>query len=387
MGRIARKGILYLSKSVLQTYLHCPRQAYYEYEADGIPRKTDYDRLCGSEVHRHIQQLYKPPKDPRPFFYKTKGSAVRAWFSRWKRALAENAQKLRAPNADTAEKFRKVGAHCVAMYWEANVDEPPPLAIERRYECEFRTGVRLVGVFDQIRAVPLTWVAIHRPDLVQNGQLIPGYAPVIIVDLKTDYLSYDARQFGTEPTLQEEVGLQYALHENLQATLYTRLYEEVMGRKPVGFLWYHLRSGKAFFTYREGRDYANLDETVYFVLGNLAVLAFPKNPGRHCARCDYLAPCREDRNFLVVEAEDLRTAGAVRMVPTDVVQGEHQLQLGLRVPRSIRPLPVPPPLEQRVTILRSLPWNNPRREVTIGETVAQAAEETPEKEPATDAVA
>ena len=81
-----------LSKSLLALYQDCPRKCYYEHHPD-VPKRTDYARLCGVHVHRHIAQLYDPTAEPRPFFFKTRKSALGAWHNRWEREVTKATEK------------------------------------------------------------------------------------------------------------------------------------------------------------------------------------------------------------------------------------------------------------------------------------------------------
>jgi hypothetical protein len=351
---------LEISYSGLDMYLDCPRKWYYAHHPK-IPKKTDYPRLCGLEVHRHIAQFYRPTQKPRVFFFKDKKSAIRTWFNRWQRALeeAELRKKIILPDENKAKEYGRIGAICVANYWNANLKTLRPLQVEQHYRTRLDNGVFLVGVFDQVRQVSLDWIKHHRPEIVRNGKLIDGYENVVIVDLKTGYLSYDYRQFKENPSLMKRIQLKYELHENLQTTLYTFLYEKVKVRKPVGFLWYHLRSNKAFFTYREQHDYSILSDDIKYYLENVRAQLFPKHVGYNCRICDYLTACREDRYFLIVEPEELlESLEEVVIVPNLVKKDScRQLKLKFKIPRKKAKKPIIYPKEEEPIILRNLPWD------------------------------
>jgi len=357
---------LEISHSGLHMYLDCARKWYYAHHPQ-IPKKTGYPRIFGLEVHRHIAQFYRPTREPRAFYFKNKISAIKSWFNRWQRALeeAELRKKLILPDNEKAKQYGRVGAVCIANYWNANLTTPRPLEVEQHYRTRLDNGVFLVGVFDQVRQVSLDWIKHHRPEIVRNGKLINGYENAVIVDLKTDYLSYDYRRFKENPSLMEKIRLQYKLHENLQTTLYSFLYERVKGRKPVGFLWYHLRSNKAFFTYREERDYSVLSNNIEYYLENVRAQLFPKHVGYSCRFCDYLRPCREDRYFLLVEPEELSDGlDEIGIVPNLVRKNSRrQLKLKLKIPRKKAKKPVIFLKEEEPIILRNLPWDEKKPEL------------------------
>lgn len=344
------KGQIIISNTGLEHYSNCPRSWFYEHCPE-IPKRTDYPRLFGTEVHRHIAQFYRPTQEPRPFFYKDKKSAIYAWFNRWQRALEEAAreEKLILPDEERAKEYGQLGVYCIANYWEANFNLPRPLQVEQYYRVNLGNGIVFVGIFDQVREVSLDWILGHRPEIVENGKLASGYDNKVIIDLKTDYLNYDLRQIKENPSIEEEIRWQYELHEYLQATSFAFLYEKRTGKKPVGFFWYHLRSGKFFFTFREDRDYQTLDGVIDHFLDNLAAQSFPKHIDKHCRFCDYLEPCREDRYFLVSQPEELGGIVSVpKMVPNLVIKAPYrQLRLKLKVPREKRAEPqvLTPPKE------------------------------------------
>lgn len=358
-----RGSELRTSRSDLETYLDCPRKWYYNHHPE-IPKKTDYPRLCGGEVHHHIAWFYHPTLEPRPFYYKNKKSAIGTWFKRWERALekATREEKLILVNEKLAKEYGRIGVYCINNYWNANVNLPRPLEVEGCYKAYLGSGVIFVGRFDQVREVSLDWVRTHRPEIVENGRLLPGFDNKVIVDLKTDYLDFDPHRLREDPSLEEQIRLQYELHEDLQATTYTFLYEQKTGKKPIGFLWYHLRSGKMFFTYREDRDYQTLYGVIHHFLDNISTESFPKHVGRHCRFCDYLEPCREDRYFLVVEPEELTEDSLVpRIVPNLIIKDPHrQLKFKWKMSRKKQKKLVVTS-KKKTIVLRNLPWDEEER--------------------------
>lgn len=356
---MAKKRPFRLSKSSIEQYLACPRSWFYE-RYPGIPRKVDYPRLCGLEVHRHIRLLHKPPKTPRPFYFQTLEAALSQWKRRWWQAV-EEAQKdnrLILPKTSDDNAYCQIGISCITNYWHANYDLPRPQEVESVYYGTLN-GVPLIGIFDQIRQVSPKWISRHRPEICPNGQLLPEFAPVVIVDLKTDYLDYDAAKLAKDPTLEDWIRVQYSLHENTQATLYTYLYRLKTDKMPVGFWWYHLRSGKLFFTFRDERSFATLASQVEHVMGNLLVRSFPKHVDRGCLRCDYLEPCNEDKCFLVTKPEEL--PGLEEMPeeeePRYGKELSGQLKFRMKIPRPVKNLPEFNPKPR--LILLDLPWDGP----------------------------
>lgn len=377
-----------VSVSLLETALDCLRKTYYAYFSE-LPKATDLPRLCGIEVHRHIRQLHEKTADPRPFFYTSKRAAIAAWIFRWRRAVEEAllTGKLEAKKPNSEKRFERIGLICVARYWDANLKLPPPLETEWSCKFDLTPQIRLRGIFDQIRGLSPEYIRRHRPELIdENGNLKPGYSPVAILDIKTgsrDY-SFNRLRFREDPTLFERIKNQFDLHENLQATFYTFLYEKVKGKKPIGFIWFHARSGKGFFTYREEKDYATLYGVLNHVLDNIAANSFPKHVTGRCSSCDFVAPCREDRGFMLVQPENLEDAAELNLpmvVPTDIKKIGTQLNLKFRMPRRKRekPAALQGEFSFKKPVLKSLPWDalTPEEEIKIREAQARAKTEPP----------
>lgn len=358
---MARK--LRLSVTSLKIYLSCGRK-YFFYKHPDVPKHTDYPRLCGATVHSHIQALYRATKTPRPFFYLTEQSAIGAWFNRWQRAVEQAVARgqLVRRDRDLDEEFGKIGAICVVNYWKANSERARPLLVEGRLEHHFNPVLSLVGVIDQARTVPLSYTQAHRPELVSEGQLHPDYAPVLIVDLKTHRFGYDTAALKN-PTEYEKMRRQYNLHEDLQATAYTFLYQQITGKKPIGFIWYHLRSGATFFTYREESDFLNLFLVIDHVVANLQAESYPKNStDENCRNCDYVPECWEKKIFPISAAEQV--AGeyiGAEFVPNLIeTDPNRQKRMNLKIPRI--KLPKPEEIDSRIPVLRNLPWWEEREE-------------------------
>jgi len=324
--------MLTFSKSKILTFFSCPKSYYFHYLVTGIPKKTTLPLLCGSEVHQHIEQFYKKPAKPRPFYFQTQRSAIGAWFGRWARAIENPAVPIIDLSEEQVKKYGEVGAICTANYWKGNIGKARPLAVEEPFNYLWRPGIKITGIVDQLRIAPIPWIKGKRPELVLNGELISGYDPVVILDLKTNRESYDTRAFNLDPSPADEARMQHALHEDIQPTFYTWLYEKChRGQKPVGFIWYHLRSNKFFFTFREERDYTVIEEIIDHLVDNLDTESFPKKVGLNCRYCFFTEHCRGERRLVVSLAEEPGEASAPLSVifnPAEAnLKGPKQLKL------------------------------------------------------------
>ena len=366
-----------LSVSDLMNYMFCPAYLYFEDSPD-VPKTVDYPLLCGTEVHHAIQELEtRETAEPRRFYYTTRKAAIGGWHNRWSRALEREGTHLVQPDKEQEDQYRKVGIWCIGNYWDANEKKPRPDAVERPYQWPVGRGWTLRGRIDQVRTASLAWIAGFRPDLVVDGELKPGYTPVVLIDHKTSLKDYDAWRLKENPTAVDWVRHQFPLHIGLQATAYTWLYEKNTGLRPVGFIWYHLRSGKVFPTFREERDYWRLFRVVKHVIENLEAESFPPNDGEHCRKCRHYEPCWEDRYFLIGEPGELPESPLdVQMVP-NTVKKSPETQLLLNV-KKLRLKGEKPPLvakEPKPIVLRSTPWNGLPAEEQL------KLEQPPENEP------
>lgn len=363
------------SPSSLNQYLECPRRYYYA-RYTHLPTKTDYPRLCGVLVHDLIKQMERrKTKEPRRYYYKSLESLLLTWKGRWWRAVYEAKERDRLLYVDDKQAgiFFGVGHACLTTYWNQNLrPERKPIQIEKTYRYPTSVGIPLLGIFDQVRQVSLEFIVQHRPELILNGQLHPDYDPVVILDLKTNYHSYDVAAFRKDPNLYDWVREQFDLHEGIQATCYCWLYWKKTKKKPIGFVWYHLRSGQTFFTFREERDFQVLGDIILHITDNVTNLSFPKHIGDQCRRCDFYRPCREDRFFMIASPEDIPEAeeGAELVLVDSQVRIEAFKQLRLKqfvVPRVPRSVPVV--FEERddvgIITLGDRPWTKESEEVEV----------------------
>ncbi len=201
---MARTGPKSLTKSLLRAYFDCPQYARFVYASDEPVAKT-YPMLCGEAVHAHIRQMYNQAPAGRTFFYRTAAGAIRGFVRRWRDTLQEFRDVIRNPDREEEKRYAGIGAAGIARYWDDNVNAPRPLEVERTYVVRDRFPLPVKGVIDQVRAVSLDWIAAHRPELIVDGALAPGYDPAVIVDLKSGYKSYDAQEILPPPLQAPDV--------------------------------------------------------------------------------------------------------------------------------------------------------------------------------------
>ncbi len=292
--------ILRLSMSSIKKYMDCPMQWYFTYVLK-IPSKTDYPRLCGSEVHKFIAGLYKKHSDDRKFWYKSIDSAKGAWFVTWNKALDRDAGKILQPDKKAANDFGGNGWVCIDRYWKQNIDKPKPILIEKKYTIPLFAGVELTGVFDQLRTVQLPWLKARRPEIFVGEDISPEYDPYIIVDLKTGWSNYNIKEDDSD---NEKVRKQIAIQLDIQAAAYALLYKEHHnGKYPAGFLLYYLSektTNNTFFVKGDSIESQTiLESNVQHVVTNIRNGSFPRKISNQCARCDYYMECRPNGKISV----------------------------------------------------------------------------------------
>ena len=183
---------LTLSTSSLQQILFCP---YSYYLAHILKEKgyMSYPTLLGQAVHRFINFLYSGKHPDRPFFYKgLEPQARSAWFRKWSDICANPPKEIRFPDKIEEQKYGAYGWICVKNYWQQNIDKPVPLYSEKRIKFPILAGVDFVGVFDQIRELPIDVIKKFNPGIIRDGVFVSGYANVVIVDLKTNIAVFES---------------------------------------------------------------------------------------------------------------------------------------------------------------------------------------------------
>jgi CRISPR/Cas system-associated exonuclease Cas4 (RecB family) len=362
MARQRRKFANRVSVSALGTAYQCLAKWWFTYRSTW-PKKTTYALLAGKEIHQHVRQLYKQPKigsPERPFYFKSKESALGAWTGRWFRALHTNRNKIILPNEQRVWQYKAIGDKCLGKYWDDNVNLARPLQLETIFKCKFTNGVELIGVVDQLRTVSIEWIKNHRPALLQGNSLRSGFDPVVIVDLKTGRYDYSVDESEAPASLDMQFRRQLKLHGDLQATAYTYLYKMRAGREPIGFLWYHMRTGNCFFTYRTDQDFKNLFVNIDRLLDSIHNQSFPKNRSEHCFDCSHVEPCFSGKDFMISQAEEIGSlAGAAPQIIEDTIKtvtGQQlRLNLGLGRRKRTQPQEELEPPEPRLELV-NVPW-------------------------------
>jgi hypothetical protein len=332
-----------LSKSSIGLYLKCPKAFFFAY-IQKIKSKMDYPRLMGIYVHRFIKEMYEGIT--YPLYYRSLDTAKDAWKFRWNKALIKYRPIIRFPDSQQEKEHKKAGWSCIQKYWEQNIEKPRPLEIEKRYEVLLPNGFRFIGVFDQIRKTSIETIKKIRPDLIVDNQLIPGYDPVLIIDYKTGIETWNLAKYNPNATPLEIAAHQFELHDDLQVTAYWWLYQRTHNLMPVGFYWYHLRTGEYFFTYRTEKDYKTFFEVIGQVVSGINAERYPMQVGPDCKSCDFFEVCiasRENRPLLITNPSSEIGENTTRdkvIQPNIVVKKARQLRFKLEIPEGFPTLPI-----------------------------------------------
>lgn len=393
-----------ISQTRLGKFLLCPMMYWFYYHS-GLPKKTDFPRVMGTAVHRFIAKMHDRHSSDRPFFYKSKQSALGAWFGfYWKRVLEEFAGQLGDYPPQKAENYGKIGWFCINNYWERMESGSfgRVVEVETTYKHTLSPGIRLKGVVDQVRESNLEYIESIRPELIVNGRLRKDYQPYFLLDFKTGRFDFDPRRAGennpdekAKQVLSEALAREFALdqypllefleeilsqrglylrdyspvdlpdlsdrkvqleilkmqapfHLDIQETLYTFLFEQRWRKKPAGFLLYNLYSDTIIPTYREETDYQELFEQIRFYTVNVQARAFPKMPGTKCQRCDYVYHCLGEKRFFISVPVGLPTSDSLLSVEVTLPERkpDKQLRMKLQIPRESGTEPAPLENEQ-----------------------------------------
>jgi len=341
------------SVSAVTMFLNCARRYYYSYvERSKEPKKTNYYLLMGMIVHDMVAKFHKKGTPEKPFYFKSVEAAKGRFRGRWWNSLRENADRLMEKNGFLAKDLEGAGQVCIENYWKQmfslhkNGRGTPPYVEKSLKFYNQEHGFKIGGRADQIREIPEDRLADWNSDAVEeNGKLKPGYLPHVIVDLKTGKHNYTLRnkQNGekaeiNKASLKRLARQQFALHESMQATVYTYLHERVFGALPLAFAYYHLRTGEIFPTHRTQSDYDDMFERIHHVRDNINSESFPKNEGFGCQYCEHMVRCRGERDLVIVNPiGDSNNFSDSRIVPAVERKPElKQLKMKLKVPRKKR---------------------------------------------------
>ena len=289
-------GRPHTSYTALTLFLHC-NYAYYLKYIRKVPSLYTGEMVLGTAVHAFIARMERPlKKQDRRFFYKTLDSAIKAWFVYWRNFYRDRRAMLVDYTDDQYKRLLGFGSACIKKYWELHADsygnslKPRPISVEESIVL-FINGMNFPAKPDQLRNVSMEYILKERPDLVVAGQIVSGYNPVVILDIKTtsETWFYVDDETGVAVRIKPEKDV---LKANLQVISYTQAYKRKYGNFPIGFVFLTLPTSSFIFTHAEGpRSVLILENAINALRHGLNEESFPYNTGKHCAECLFKGHC------------------------------------------------------------------------------------------------
>ncbi|MEM5867783.1 MAG: PD-(D/E)XK nuclease family protein [Candidatus Aenigmatarchaeota archaeon] len=329
-----------LSNSMLVEFQKCPFAFFLRAEKK-VQVSKHIRTVFGSALHyvllRKFCRKLSPQAQKRrvkkelPFLFpKDKKSAIGIWIRVWREALKEEkANKRIAPFAckirydgttknqikEEQEMYLLWGIGIVERYWEIHQNKPLPFAVEFQFSVfpPNRSDVILVGSIDQI---------IKTKD-----------NEYYLVDLKTG--------IGPSPKNWQD---QFHFHHDLQFTIYSWAFRQIFKKEEAGIIIYPLnyyrnpKTGEkedreAIITYRNEKDYQDLNTFISFFIACCERGIFPKYYGSHCRQCDYLEICDEGKKLFTSPIK----VGEIDLGKINIEEIKKEIELQLLHPRSSSP--------------------------------------------------
>lgn len=244
----------HLSVSQVTTYLGCPRKYRFRY-LDKLEAEVKSANLAfGSAVHSAIEwwqgeRIAGRVPDPE--------RALRMFRADWTAQLADPLLDL---EEKTPEDYATLGEALVKLFMERFANEPPPLAVEQRFEVSLHdvtTGgqlpVPLVGYFD-------------------------GLADGMVWELKTA-----ARKTAVSEYALQLAAYSYAVRETTGVRPTVRVVELIKTKVPK----IEVEEVRV-----SDRDEAWFVEVAGEVRAAILAGAFPPSPSWMCPRCEHRRACR-----------------------------------------------------------------------------------------------
>ncbi len=271
-----------LSPSKITTYKGCSFSYYLKYVMhERVP--SNVRLMFGKNIHYLLERFYNVN-------YKSEESFIKFWKYYWTSGIAGDFLKGREKKNLETEDFKlkenfivkignhvdlgpeplgvffgymKTGENILRKFYSRHKHLPPPIEKEKAFgfkkdEPFDIEGVLVRGVFDRI-------------DKNEKG--------FYITDYKTDKNSPEKDSF--------------VLHRNPQFTIYSYAFRKLFGEQEQAILYYHLRSGDVFKTYRSEKDFEYMKRLVNEVAEGISKDHFVPHYGYHCNFCDLKSACEK----------------------------------------------------------------------------------------------
>ncbi len=273
-----------ISPSKITTYKGCPLAYFLKY-VEHVKVPDNVRLVFGKRIHYLLDRFYEVN-------FKSPDSFAGFWFGDWRRTISgehlrgkakrelqvkEYPYMGRDEHGNKVEKILKVGNHVdlgdnpvgvffgysnlgssiLKRFFERHKQKPPPLERERAFgkrkdEPLEINGHPVTGVFDRIDEM--------------SGEFY-------ITDYKTDKASPGNNSF--------------ILHRHPQFTFYSMAFRMLFGKAEKALLFYHLRTGQVFQTFRSEKDFDYVKRLIDEVVDGVTRNQFTPFYGFHCNFCDY----------------------------------------------------------------------------------------------------
>lgn len=266
------------SPSRLDVFKDCPRRYRFRY-VDRIRRPSQsVEAFLGTCVHTAFETLYEAKSHGKLLsLEETLAGFEKAWKEGWSEEIA-----IRKPEFGP-EDWRRLGAECVARYYEAHApfDEDRTVAVERKVGFPLRTSggeVRIEGYVDRLALGPDGAFEVH--------------------DYKT------AASLPTQADVDED--WQLALYDLAVRHMWP-------DTKDVRLLWHYVRHGKTLVSRRSAEQREALSREVAALVESIwREREFPTRKSALCDWCEYRDLCP-----LFAHAEKLRALEPEQMGSDD----------------------------------------------------------------------
>lgn len=271
-----------LSASKIEIYKGCSLAYYLQYiKHEKVPRNVRL--VFGKAIHYMLDRFYQVN-------YKSSDSFVKYWRYYWFSDIAGDFLKgkekdgLETKEFEVNRKFNiKIGNHLdlgpepvgvffgymklgegiLREFYSRHKSREPPFEKEKSFGIKKDEPIDIAGhlvrgVFDRIDNLDGRW---------------------FITDYKTDKSSPEKDSF--------------VLHRSPQFTLYSYAFRELFETTEEALLYYHLRTGDIFKTYRSQKDYDYLKSLLDEVANGIETEKFVPFYGSHCKFCDYKVACEK----------------------------------------------------------------------------------------------
>lgn len=271
------------SPSKLSVYQNCPKRYQYRYVDKISRRRKTPETVVGVAVHAAFEELYDLVTGGRvPALAEVQEIYARELEAEWDGTVVE--KDARFSKAD----WKKVGADCVALYYEAHA----PFSADRTVAVEKRVGFPITVDGREYRIEGF----VDRLALAPDGAFE-------IVDYKT------AKSLPNQEHADED--WQLALYE-------LAVRREWPDAKEVRLKWHYVRHGKTLVSVRDEAARAKLLADVTGLISKIKHdHEFATKPSTLCDWCEYRDLCplfRDEYRVAALPPEERAKDGAVKLV-------------------------------------------------------------------------